>query len=157
AGALRALRGIVSLPPAVAMQPPTPPRFRHVLPVRFAITRFLPQPAVMTLRNISHHPLRAAFTLLGMALAPAIIIVSLFLLDTTEALIDVTYFMAARQDATLGFVEKRSQDVVGQVARLPGVLAAEAYREVPVRIRKGSVERRIVISGRPRDATLRRI
>ena len=44
-----------------------------------------------------------------------------------------------------------------QVARLPGVLAAEPFREVPVRIRNGNVERRIMISGRPARADLRRI
>lgn len=44
-----------------------------------------------------------------------------------------------------------------QVRRLPGVLAAEPFREVPVRIRHGNVERRITISGRPADADLRRI
>lgn len=74
-----------------------------------------------------------------------------------EELIDVTYFLADRQDATISFVEKRSRDVVMQVTRLPGVLAVEPYREVPVRIRSGSVERRILISGRPPDADLRRI
>lgn len=74
-----------------------------------------------------------------------------------EELINVTYFLADRQDATISFVEKRAQDVVMQVARLPGVLAAEPYREVPVRIRHGSVERRIIISGRPPDADLKRI
>jgi putative ABC transport system permease protein len=74
-----------------------------------------------------------------------------------EALIDVTYFMADRQDATISFAERRSQDVVMQVARLPAVLVVEPYREVPVRIRYGSVERRILISGRPRDADLRRM
>jgi putative ABC transport system permease protein len=65
--------------------------------------------------------------------------------------------MADRQDATVGFVEKRASTVVLQVARLPGVLAAEPYREVPVRIRNGSIERRVIISGRPRDADLNRI
>ena len=44
-----------------------------------------------------------------------------------------------------------------QVNRLPGVLAAEPFREVPVRIRHGNIERRITISGRPADADLRRI
>jgi putative ABC transport system permease protein len=111
----------------------------------------------MMLRNLSHHPLRAAFTTLGMALAPAIIIVSLFLKDTVEDLINVTYFIADRQDATVSFVEKRSQNVVEQIAHLPGVLAVEPFRQVPVRIRYGSVERRIVVSGRPRGADLRRI
>ena len=36
-------------------------------------------------------------------------------------MIDVTYFMADRQDATVSFVEKRPQDVVNQVARLARV------------------------------------
>ncbi len=157
AGAVRALRTVTALPPAVAMQPPVPPRFRRILPARFALNRFISQPTKIMLRNLSHHPLRAIFTMLGMALAPAIIIVSLFLQDTVEDLINVTYFIANRQDATLSFVEKRSQNVVEQIAHLPGVLAVEPYREIPVRIRNGSIERRITISGRERDADLRRI
>ena len=112
---------------------------------------------MMTLRNITRHPMRAAFTTLGMAAATGILIVSLFLRDTMEHLIDVTYFMADRQDATVSFVEKRPRDVTLQMARLPGVLAVEPYRDVPVRIRHRHVERRIIISGRPRDADLNRI
>jgi putative ABC transport system permease protein len=69
----------------------------------------------------------------------------------------VTYFLADRQDAAVSFVEKRAENVVQQMARLPGVLAAEPFREVPVRIRHGNVERRIVISGRAPDADLRRV
>jgi putative ABC transport system permease protein len=92
-----------------------------------------------------------------MALATALVIVSLFLRDTTEDLINVTYFVADRHDATVSFIEKRLQNAVEQIAHLPGVLSVEPYREVPVRIRYGSVERRVMISGRPRDADLRRI
>jgi putative ABC transport system permease protein len=57
----------------------------------------------------------------------------------------------------VSFVEKRPYNVVQEVAHLPGVLAVEPYREVSVRIRNGSTERRIVISGRPHGADLRRI
>jgi len=157
AGAARALRAVAVLPPAVAMQPPAPSRFRRILPARYALNKLLSQPTMIMLRNLSHHPLRAVFTMLGMALAPAIIIVSLFLQDTVEDLINITYFIADRHDATVSFVERRPQNVVEQIAHLPGVLAVEPYREVPVRIRHGSVERRVLISGRPRDANLRRI
>jgi putative ABC transport system permease protein len=157
AGAVRAVRAVAVLPPAVAMQPPAPARFRRFLPARFALNRLVSQPTTIMLRNLSHHPLRALFTMLGMAMATAIIIVSLFLQDTVEDLINVTYFIADRQDASVSFVEKRPQSVVEQVAHLPGVLAVEPYREVPVRIRFGSVERHILISGRPRTADLRRI
>jgi putative ABC transport system permease protein len=156
-GAIRALHDVVALPPAVAMQPPAPARFRRVLPERLATIGLASQPTVIALRNVSHHPLRAAFTLAGMALAPAIIIVSLFLIDTTEDLIDVTFFLSDRQHASVKFIERRPQVAVAEAARLPGVLAAEPYREVRVRIRHGGVERRAVISGRPRDADLRRV
>jgi putative ABC transport system permease protein len=156
-GAVRALWEVVGLPPAVAMQPPSPPRYRHVLPTAMSVDRFISQPSLMMLRNLARHPFRAFFTVLGMALATAILVVSLFTRDTMEHLIDVTYFLADRQDATLSFVEKRPGEVVLQVARLPGVLAAEPYRELSVRIRNGSIERRIVISARPRNGDLNRI
>src|SRR6266508_1629023 len=156
-GAVRALRGVVTLAPAVAMQPPAPASFRRVLPTWLAMDRILSQPAVMLLRNITRHPIRAALTTLGMALATAILVVSLFVSGTMENLIDVTYFLADRQDGTVSFIEKRPQHVVHQMARLPGVLAVEPYREVPVLIRNGNVERRVMISGRPRDADLSRI
>lgn len=156
-GAVRALREVVRLAPAVAMQAPAPPRYRRLLPASFGVDRFMSQPTTMMLRNITRHPVRSLFTTLGIALATAILIVSLFTGDAMEQLIDVTYFLADRQDATVSFVEKRPLDVVLQIARLPGVLAAEPYREVPVRIRSGNVERRIMISGRPRDADLNRI
>ena len=156
-GAIHALRQVVGLAPAVAMQPPAPPQFHRLLPAGFSLGQFLSQPFVMMLRNVTHHPVRALLTVIGMASATAILIVSMFVYDTMESLIDVTYFMADRQDATVSFVEKRSSDIVMQIARLPGVLNAEPYREVPARIRNGNIERRIVISGRPRDADLNRI
>src|SRR5262249_23084269 len=115
------------------------------------------QRSVMMLRTIARHPFRAALTTLGMALATAILIASLFTNGTMEQLIDVTYFMADRQDATVSFNEKRAETVLYQMTRLPGGLRVEPYREVPVRIRNGSIERRVIISGRPRDADLSRI
>ena len=156
-GAGQALREIVRLPPAVAMQPPVPPRFHHLLPESFTFKRSFSQSGTMTLRSIVHHPVRTILTVIGMALATAILVVSLFVRDAIEGLIDVTYFMADRQDATISFVEKRPREVTLQIARLPGVLAVEASRQVPIRIRHESFERRVTLSGKPRDADLSRI
>ena len=157
AGALHALRSIAGLPPAVAMQPPAPPQFRRVLPAAWSRRHLLPQSLVMTARDITGHPFRAAFTMTGLSLSTGILIASLFLSDTTANLIDVTFFMADRQDATVSFVERRDADVVEQVAHLPGVIAVEPYREVPVRVRKGPLERRVMLNARPADADLSRI
>ncbi len=157
AGAARAVREVLKLAPAIAMQPPAPPRFRHLLPLGGAITGSVSQPTIMMLRNLVRRPIRAAFTTLGMALATAILVVSLFTRDTMEQLVDVTYFMADRQDATISFAEKRPLHVVHEVIQLPGILAAEPFRVVPVRIRHGNIERRIAITGRPRGADLSRV
>lgn len=156
-GALRALHDVVKLAPAVAMQPPAPAVYRHFLPARVQLDRFVSQPTLMMLRGIARHPVRACLTALGMSLATAILIVSLFTRDTMEQLVDVTYFLADRQDATISFTEKRAENITVEAARLPGVLVAEPFREVPVRIRHGNVERRIMISGRPANSDLRRI
>ncbi|MCA1455448.1 ABC transporter permease [Bradyrhizobium sp. BRP22] len=156
-GAIRALRSIVALPPAVAMKPPAPPRYRRVLPAALSVRQILSQPAVMMVRNISGHPFRATFTVVGLSLSTGILVASLFLSGTMENLIDVTFFMAGRQDATVSFVERRNANVIYQVARLPGVVAVEPYREVPVRIRKGPLERRVMLNARPADADLNRI
>jgi len=157
AGASRALRQVVSLPPAVAMQPSAPATYRHLLPTTSLLDRVVMQPTVITLRNIARHPGRTVFTTLGIAMATGIIVVSLFMRDTMEQLVDVTFFLADRQDATISFGERRSTDVVYQIAHLPGVLAAEPSREVPIRIRRGSVERRVILSGKMSDAELSRI
>jgi len=157
AGAIRALHDVVRLAPAVAMQPPAPTQFRHLLPATFSLDRLVTQPTMMMLRNVARHPARTGFTMLGIALATGILVVSLFMRGTIESVIDVTYFLADRQDATVSFGERRSADVAYEVSHLPGVLAAEPSREVPIRIRHGSLERRVILSGKPKGADLSRI
>jgi len=156
-GALRAVRDVVKLSPAVAMQPPAPQQYRRFLPASWSLERSLPQPMVMMLRKMVRHPIRTGLTMLGIAFSGGILVVSFFLGDTIENVVDVTYFLADRQDATVTFSERRSADVTFEMAHLPGVLAVEPAREVPIRIRYGSVERRILLSGKPHDARLSRI
>ncbi|QFI68538.1 ABC transporter permease [Sinorhizobium alkalisoli] len=156
-GALRSLREITSLQAAVAMQPPAPPTFRRLLLGWPTFGTLISRRTMMMLRNIARKPIRAALATLGMAFATGILVVSLFVRNAMEELIDVTYFMADRQDATISFAEKRPETVLFDVSRLPGVLAVEPYRQVPIRVRKGSRERRTLLSGRPAGADLSRI
>lgn len=156
-GAFRSLREIVSLAAAVAMQPPAPPSFRRTLFGWPHVGPLLSQRTMMMLRNVARKPIRAALATLGMAFATGILVVSLFVGNAMEELIDVTYFMADRQDATISFTERRPDTVLFAVSRLPSVLAAEPYRQVPIRIRKGDRERRTLLSGRPAGADLSRI
>jgi putative ABC transport system permease protein len=58
---------------------------------------------MMMLRNLAPPPIPCVLYGAGLALATAILVVSLFTRDTMEQLIDLTYFLADRQDATLEF------------------------------------------------------
>lgn len=156
-GALRSLREIVSLAAAVAMLPPAPPSFRRTLFGRTSLGSLPSQRTMMMIRGMARKPIRAVLATLGMAFATGILVVSLFVGNAMEELIDVTYFMADRQDATISFVKERPETVLFDVSRLPGVLAAEPYRQVPIRIRNGSRERRTLLSGKPPGADLSRI
>jgi putative ABC transport system permease protein len=157
AGAMRAIREVVRLAPATAMQPPAPPHYRQLWRSTYASGHLVGQPVVMMARNIVRYPVRSAFTVLGIGLAGGILVVSLYVRETMENLVDVTFFLADRQSATLILGERRSSKALYEAAHLPGVLAMQAVREVSVRIRRGSVERRVMLSGRPQQAMLSRV
>ncbi|TYR29683.1 ABC transporter permease [Mesorhizobium microcysteis] len=156
-GALRSVRAAAALPPAVAMRPPAPARYRQLLPDGVPLLSLLPQTTVMIGRNIVRRPLRALFTSFGMSLSVAMLVGTLFALDSVDEMIDVTFFGAERQHATLSFVHKLPAEALYEAERLPGVLAAEPARMVAARFRNGHLERRLAITGKPGDSTLSRL
>lgn len=157
AGGLKAVLKALRLAPAVAMQPPAPPSYRRLLSERLGLLSSLSQLTRISLRHIVRWPLRAAFTVLGLALAASLMIVSLFSLDSVEKMIDVNFFLAQRQDATLTLAEVQDQRVLGAVGRLPGVLRVEPYRAVWARLRNGHLERKLTINGKPAEPVLARV
>ena len=156
-GALKAVSEVVDLPPAVAMAPPAPPRYRRRFGAglfrRLALSRI----AMMAFRHVAHRPGRTASSVFGISLSVAILVASLWMIPSIEFMIDVTFFQTERQDVSISFAEKRRLAALFEARRLPGVLAAEPYRRVPVRIRKGHVERRIAIVGKPETVDLNRV
>ncbi len=156
-GALKAVRDVVTLPPAVAMVPPAPAVYRRLLPE--ALYKFLsiPQSLIMVARHLMRWPLRTASTVLGIALAVSILVGSLWTFGSVNLMIDVTYNRSDRQDASISFVRERPMAALYSATKLPGVMAAEPFRSVPVKIRYGHVERRIAITGKPAGTDLSRV
>ena len=145
-GAANAIRGAVRLPPAVAMRPPAPTRYRNLFNASAGGFRLpFSQLTVMALRHLVRWPLRTALTTLGTALPVALLITSLFAFDSVEHMIDTIWFQADRQDATLTFAMDRSEDAIREVARLPGVMAAEPLRAAAATLRNGHRSRNIQI------------
>ena len=86
----------------------------------------------------------------------ALLVASLFSLDSLETMIDLTFNQADRQNATIGFIEPRGAAALSSVRHLPGVLRAEPFRAAPVRLRKDLISRRAVIIAKSPDARLSR-
>lgn len=141
-GTWTAVRRAARLPPAEAMRPPAPARFHRSALDRSAVTAWMTQTGRIILRNIRRWPGRSALTMLGTGVAVALMIASSFMLGSIEHIMDIQFGKAQRQDATVTFVEPRGDAALAELRRLPGVIDAEPFHSVPVRLRAGTrVER----------------
>jgi putative ABC transport system permease protein len=156
-GALAAVRHVVSLAPAEAMRPPAPERFRQSLVERLGLRRQLGPAARMILRNVGGQPVRTSLAVTGIGLAVAILVVGLFFVDAIEDLLRTQFEVMQRQDVTVTFVEPASGAARHELARLPGVMAVEPTRSVPVELRYGHRSRRTAILGLPPEPQLNRV
>jgi putative ABC transport system permease protein len=156
-GAQSAVRRAVDVPPAEAMRPEPPARYRRSLfehPWRYLRLSLTTR---MVLRNLERQPVRALASVSGIAFAVAVLFVGLAFIDVINRLIDQQFIQATRWDATLAFVEPRSSRAAHDVQRLPGVLHVEPIRSVPVRIRSGHRSRTLGITGLPAAPALNRV
>jgi putative ABC transport system permease protein len=157
AGAFGAVVRAVRIPPAEAMRPEVPARYRRTLLETRFISRYLGTAGRMVLRNIARHPFRAGASIFGISFAVAILMIGLVFTDATDRLIETQFWEAERQDVTVNFVEPRSGAARHALARLPGVIAVEPQRSVAVRVRAGHRERYLAITGISPTARFRRI
>jgi putative ABC transport system permease protein len=134
-GTWTAIRAVVRLSPAQAMQPPSPPAFKPTLIERLGFARYVSTGAMMVIRNFERRPLRAAFTVTGIALAVALQISGAFWLDAIAHIVDVQFRQVQQGDVLVNFHRPVPLSVVKDLQRLPGVIGAEPYRSEPVRVR----------------------
>lgn len=157
AGVATAVGRAMSLPPAEAMRPESPGVYRRTWMERSGLRCLVPPVGRMVLRQVERRPVRAALTVFGLALAAAVMVLGSFSKDIIDRLVDFQFFTAQRQDFTLGLVEAAGSDARYDLARLPGVLRAEPFRVVSVRLRAGPRERRAEIVGLGRRRELFRV
>jgi putative ABC transport system permease protein len=155
-GAQSAVRRAVRVPPAEAMRPEPPARYRRSLLETWRRLR-LPLATRMIVRNLERQPARALTSVLGIAFAVAVLLVGLSFIDIMDLLINTQFGLAMRQDATVTFVEPRSARAVHEVEHMPGVMDVEATRTVPVRFRAGQRTRTLAITGLPGNPALNRV
>lgn len=156
AGAVRAVRVVVKLPPAVAMQPPAPAAYRQRMgPLRRLLA--LRQTGVMIARHLFRWPLRTLSSAFGLAMAVAILVASLWSFGSIDHMIDVSFFRAERHDARIAFGSAEPARAVAAARQMPGVLAAEPFRQVTARISHRNQSRKLALLGKPAAPQLSRV
>jgi putative ABC transport system permease protein len=156
-GAGFAVRRAVAVPPAEAMRPEAPARYRRSLVERAALGRRLTHAGRMVLRNLERHPWRASATVVGIAFAVGILLFGFVFLDVMNLLAELQFSLVQRQDATVSFVEPASARALYELRRLPGVLHVEPVRSVPARLRHGHRLRHVAVLGSAASPELNRI
>ena len=156
-GAISAVRRAVRVPPAEAMRPESPARYRASIIETPRIQRALGQGARMVLRNLERQPLRALASVVGIAFGGAILLIGFGFIDAMEVLIARQFNDGMRQDVTVTFVEPRSSAALHGMASMPGVMSVEPMRVVPARLRVGARSRTLALTGLNPDPDLNRV
>jgi putative ABC transport system permease protein len=156
-GAFMAVQKAVSLPPAEAMRPEPPANFRPTLIERLGFSYLLSPMGRMILRNLERKPVQALLSTVGIAFAVAILVVGRYSTDAMEHMIDVQFRNVQREDVMIVFNEPRPSRVRYEVTHLPGVLRAEVFRAVAVRLRFAHRTYRLGITGLEPGGELRRL
>lgn len=156
-GVFNSVRRAAGLPPAEAMRPEPPARYRPAWIERTGLARVLSHTFRIAVRNLERKPVQALFTVAGLALATGILIVPNCFRDGVQNVLDFQWDIVQRQDIGVGLVEPSSVQVNHLFAQLPGVLAVEPFRSAAVRLRFGPRHRQLAVQGLPANGRHSRV
>jgi len=156
-GAITSVWRAVSLPPAEAMRPEPPAKFRAGVLERGGVARRLPASLRMIARNLARRPLKALLAVIGIAFSIGLMLVGQFILDGANHMMAVQFEHVQRDDVTVLYNEPRASRATQEIAGLQGVLQAESFRVVPAWFRYENRSKRIEVTGLLPDHDLRQL
>jgi putative ABC transport system permease protein len=109
----------------------------------------------MVIRGIAGRPVRSLLTVVGLAFAVPMVVLGLFWWDALRFMVEVQFDGIERGDAIVSFTDPIPSRAVREIAAVPGVLAVEGQRVVPVRLRAGHRTYRLGLTGIEAGAQLR--
>ncbi len=156
-GAMYAVRKAARLPPAQAMRPEPPAIYHATLVERLGLQRWFSQPTRMILRHIERRLFKSLLTMLGIAMACAIIMVSGFQEGAIDYMVEVQYGMSQREDLMVIYTDPSSQRSLYSLRSLQGVEQVEGFRTVPAKLQFRHRSYRTAVNGIEPDGQLMRL
>jgi putative ABC transport system permease protein len=153
-GTLHSLWRAARQPPAEAMRPEPPAKYRVTLIEKTGIGRWLSQLSRIIARNIERKPIRTFLSIIGIAVACATMISSGFFKDSIAFMVNVQFVLSQKEDMTVAFAETTSRRAIYELKELPGVHHAETFRTVPAKLKFGHRSFKTVINGIEPDSRL---
>jgi putative ABC transport system permease protein len=121
------------------------------------LQRWLSPVGRIILRNLERKPIQALLSMLGIAVAVALLVAGGFSQDALQYMLDAQFRTVQRDDVTIVFNEPRPARTRYDVMHLPGVLYAEPFRAVAARLRFEHRSHKIAIMGLEPGSELRQL
>lgn len=153
AGAMAATSRAISLPPAEAMRPEAPARFRPSLIDRWGLS-FISPSLRMIVRNLERRPWRALASAFAISCSVMIVVVEFGMFDALDRMLELQFRDIQREDITVMLNETRSSRAQNEFAHLTGVISSEPFRTAPVRLRFEHRWKKTSILGLPASGEL---
>ncbi|ERS85686.1 ABC transporter permease [Marinobacter sp. C1S70] len=153
-GGWRSIRAAAALPPAEAMQPESPARYRVTVTERLLGWVRFHQPSRMIVRQLARKPGRTALSVFGIAMATAIVVVGNFQFSSVSLMVHTQFARVQKQDLTATLTDPVNPTALYGMARQSGVRYVEGRRAVTVELVNEHRRWRTVLTGLPRDAKL---
>jgi putative ABC transport system permease protein len=155
AGALGAVLRAVRVPPAEALRPESPSRYRPLLLERLGLAGRIPPSARMVLRTLERRPWRTSASIVGVGLAGALMVAGLSPWDAVNRLMELQFERIQREDLSVAFTTPRPVRAAHELESIDGVQFVEPFRSTPVHLRHGSHSRKTQILGLAGDGQMR--
>ncbi|HLY66000.1 MAG TPA: ABC transporter permease, partial [Chloroflexota bacterium] len=140
-GALGPARQAARITPARAMRGQMPTTRWSLKAIR------LPPTVAMPVRNLLRRPLRTLGTASGVASAVILMVLAGTFLDSIDSAMDLYVNGIQRYDLSVAFVPERSQAVLFDISRWPGVLRVEPTLEIAVRVGHSGFDKETIAIG----------
>jgi putative ABC transport system permease protein len=116
--------------------------------------RRLPTRWLVSLRGLGRSPRRSLSTIVGVALATTLILVSWGMVDTTQILLERQFLQIQRQDATIYFSSPVAASQVSTVVSDPDIAAVEPQLQLHASIIRGDKRYATTLVGLERTTTM---
>jgi len=158
AGAVSAARQALRIQPALAVRAEAPAHGRRIFLERVgAIWGRLSFSSKMISRNLARYRFRAVFTLSGVALSTAMLLLGWFLMDAVDYMIDFQFSQTQLEDVRVLLNGEQGKDTLYDLQRMDDVKIAEPLLQYPFEARSRWHKKDISVAGLPADSSLSRL